>query len=119
MKFPSFSSTPVLSVLLLPLHLFSASAQHATVNITSDSYFYDQSPYVAPAALPSGSSESWTTAYAKAAEFVSQLSQEEKSNLTFGVRATKTRCVGFIAPIERLGFKGICLQECRKWSSAG
>ncbi|CZS89983.1 related to Probable beta-glucosidase M [Rhynchosporium graminicola] len=105
MKFPSFSSTPVLSVLLLPLHLFSASAQHATVNITSDSYFYDQSPYVAPAALPSGSSESWTTAYAKAAEFVSQLSQEEKSNLTFGVRATKTRCVGFIAPIERLGFK--------------
>ncbi|CZT42953.1 related to Probable beta-glucosidase M [Rhynchosporium secalis] len=111
MKFPSFSSTPVLTVLLLPLHLFSGSAQHATVNITSDSYFYGQSPYVAPAALPSGSSESWTTAYAKAAEFVSQLSQEEKSNLTFGVRATKTRCVGFIAPIERLGFKGICLQD--------
>ncbi|KAK0117569.1 hypothetical protein ONS95_011905 [Cadophora gregata] len=95
-----------LALLVLPVH-----PQNTTSNITSDSYFYGQSPLVPPAALPSGTTSSWSSAYSKAAAFVSQLSQEEKSNLTFGARATTSGCVGFIPPIERLGFKGLCLQD--------
>ncbi|KAL2063096.1 hypothetical protein VTL71DRAFT_6168 [Oculimacula yallundae] len=112
MKLPSGLTTPLRSLILLSFLSHPVLAQNATTpNITSDSYFYGQSPYVAPAALPSGGSESWTSAYSKAADFVSQLSQEEKSNLTFGVRATTNGCVGWIPPIKRMGFKGICLQD--------
>jgi beta-glucosidase len=39
-------------------------------NITSDSYFYGQSPYVPPAPLPEGTTDSWAAAYAKAVKFV-------------------------------------------------
>jgi beta-glucosidase len=80
-------------------------------NITSDSYFYGDSPYVPPAALPSGTTPSWAAAYSKAAAFVAQLTQEEKNNLTFGMSSATTGCVGFIAGIPRLGFKGLCLQD--------
>ncbi|KAH7323579.1 putative beta-glucosidase [Rhexocercosporidium sp. MPI-PUGE-AT-0058] len=111
MKFASLEATPLRGFALLSVLALQASAQNSTGNITSDSYFYGQSPYVAPAALPSGTTDSWAAAYSKAAEFISQLSQDEKSNLTFGVRATRNGCVGFIPPIERLGFKGICLQD--------
>ncbi|KAH6707820.1 beta-glucosidase-related glycosidase [Leptodontidium sp. MPI-SDFR-AT-0119] len=111
MKFSSFSGTLLREIALLAILLLPAAAQNNTGNITSDSYFYGQSPHVSPAALPSGTTDSWAAAYSKAADFVSQLSQEEKSNLTFGVRATRTGCVGYIPPIKRLGFKGICLQD--------
>ncbi|KAL5315406.1 hypothetical protein ACEPPN_016273 [Leptodophora sp. 'Broadleaf-Isolate-01'] len=111
MKFSSFSGTLLREIALLAILLLPAAAQNNTGNITSDSYFYGQSPHVSPAALPSGTTDSWAAAYSKAADFVSQLSQEEKSNLTFGVRATRTGCVGYIPPIKRMGFKGICLQD--------
>lgn len=114
MKFESTTSTPLrvlTSILLLILPVVHSQNTTTTSNITSDSYFYGQSPLVPPAALPSGTSPSWVAAYSKAAAFVSQLSQDEKNNLTFGVRATTSGCVGFIPPIERLGFKGLCLQD--------
>tara|TARA_R110002060_G_scaffold53536_2_gene64177 strand:+ start:976 stop:1383 length:408 start_codon:yes stop_codon:yes gene_type:complete len=112
MKFASSTSTSVRALTFLSLSTVSVLSQDSTTsNITSDSYFYGQSPLVPPAALPSGTTSSWASAYSKAADFVSQLSQEEKSNLTFGVRATTSGCVGFIPPIERLGFKGLCLQD--------
>ncbi|PVH75143.1 glycoside hydrolase family 3 protein [Cadophora sp. DSE1049] len=111
MKFPSLTSTPLPVLSLLCLVTVPVHSQNTTSNITSDSYFYGQSPLVPSAALPLGTTSSWASAYSKAAAFVSQLSQEEKSNLTFGVRATTSGCVGFIPPIERLGFKGLCLQD--------
>jgi beta-glucosidase len=101
-----FFSIPVVALSTLGLLVAPVLSQ----NITSDSYFYGQSPYVAPAPLPNGTTDSWAAAYAKAVKFVAQLSQEEKSNLTFG-QSSKTGCVGYIAPIGRLGFHGLCLQD--------
>ena len=96
------------SALLLILLLFSTHV--ISQNITSDSFFYGQSPYVPPVPLPKGTTQSWASAYSKAKNFVAKLSQEEKSNLTFGA-SSQTGCVGYIPPITRLGFKGLCLQD--------
>jgi beta-glucosidase len=103
---PSVPSAALSAFLLLSIY----GAPGASQNITSDSYFYGQSPYVPPVPLPSGTTSSWASAYSKAAAFVAQLSQEEKSNLTYGA-SSKTGCVGYIPPISRLGFKGLCLQD--------
>lgn len=104
-------TTSTAPLALITLLTIPVAAQNSTGNITSDSYFYGQSPFVAPAALPSNGDAAWTAAYAKAAEFVAQLTQEEKSNLTFGARSQTTGCVGYIPAISRLGFKGLCLQD--------
>lgn len=45
---------------------------------------------------------------AKAKEFVSQLTLEEKADMVTGQPGP---CVGNILPIPRLGFKGLCLQD--------
>ena len=45
---------------------------------------------------------------AKAKDFVSQLTLEEKSGMVTGRPGP---CVGNIVPIERLGFHGLCLQD--------
>ena len=52
----------------------------------------------------------WADALAKAKGLVSQMSLEEKVNLTGGVTST-TGCSGFIAPVPRLGFPGMCLAD--------
>jgi len=108
MWFSSFSNAILSTTLFQQLPLFPSS--NSPQNITSDTHFYDQSPYVAPVPLPIGTTPSWASAYSKATKFVAQLSQEEKSNLTFGI-STETGCVGYIGPIPRLGFKGLCLQD--------
>lgn len=97
--------------LLFSFNLLVISAHVSAQNITADSYFYGGSPYVPPATLPSGTTPSWAAAYSKAAAFVAQLTQDEKSNLTFGSASATTGCVGFIPGIPRLGFKGLCLQD--------
>ncbi|KAI5450513.1 hypothetical protein NCC49_002970 [Naganishia albida] len=53
----------------------------------------------------------WTYAVEKARLFVSDLTLEEKVNLTTGVGWTGGRCVGNIPAIERVGFDGLCLQD--------
>lgn len=53
----------------------------------------------------------WAEAYAKAEAFVSQLTLEEKQNLTFGVESDANGCSGYIPGIPRLGFPGICLSD--------
>lgn len=53
----------------------------------------------------------WTYAVEKARIFVSNLTLEEKVNLTTGVGWTGGRCVGNIPAIERVGFDGLCLQD--------
>jgi beta-glucosidase len=53
--------------------------------ITSDTYFYGESPLVPP---PAGTGAgNWSAAYAKAKAFVAQLSLDEKVNFTAGVNA--------------------------------
>ncbi|CAN8102863.1 unnamed protein product [Discula destructiva] len=50
----------------------------------------------------------WEDALAKAQAFVDELTTEEKANMVTGVPGP---CVGNILGVERLGFKGLCLQD--------
>jgi beta-glucosidase len=50
----------------------------------------------------------WADAYAKAQQFVGNLTLEEKADMITGKPGP---CVGNIYPIERLGFPGLCLQD--------
>ncbi len=59
-------------------------AQNENV-ITTDTYFYGQSPLVLP--QPGTGAGNWSAAYAKAKAFVAQLSIDEKVNFTSGVTA--------------------------------
>ncbi|EMC96559.1 glycoside hydrolase family 3 protein [Baudoinia panamericana UAMH 10762] len=53
----------------------------------------------------------WAAAYAKARAFVSQLTLEEKVNLTTGTGWELDRCVGQTGSIPRLAFRALCLQD--------
>ncbi|KAH8425060.1 beta-glucosidase [Aspergillus melleus] len=86
-----------------------SSAAPAQSNITSDAYFYGQSPPVYPSPESSGTG-SWASAYKKAKKLVAQLTPEEKVNLTAGVSANNG-CSGNIAPIPRLNFPGFCVSD--------
>ncbi|EAW22115.1 beta-glucosidase [Aspergillus fischeri NRRL 181] len=81
----------------------------ADQNITSDTYCYGQSPPVYPSPEGSGTG-SWAAAYAKAKNFVAQLTPEEKVNLTAGTDANNG-CSGNIAAIPRLNFPGLCVSD--------
>ncbi|KAI6473218.1 hypothetical protein MCOR16_006241 [Pyricularia oryzae] len=71
---------------------------------------YDQyggSPAVYPSPHTSGAG-GWEDALGKAKDFVGKLTPEEKASMVTG---TPGPCVGNIAPIPRLNFKGLCLQD--------
>lgn len=53
----------------------------------------------------------WADAYAKAADFVQQLTLLEKVNLTTGVGIGGSRCIGQTGSIPRMGFDGLCLAD--------
>lgn len=53
----------------------------------------------------------WASAYARAKEFVSQLTLLEKVNLTTGVGWEGGPCVGNTGDITRLDFRGLCMQD--------
>ncbi|KAJ5243207.1 glycoside hydrolase superfamily [Penicillium citrinum] len=57
---------------------------------------------------PDASGLGWKQAFQHADEFISQLTIEEKVGLVSG---TEGPCVGNIAPIDRLNFTGICIQN--------
>ncbi|KAH7378572.1 glycosyl hydrolase family 3 N terminal domain-containing protein [Cadophora sp. MPI-SDFR-AT-0126] len=78
--------------------------------ITSDSYFYGQSPPVYPSPIGEGTGD-WASAYQKAKHFIAQLTIEEKANLTYGTVTTVNGCAGNIPGIPRLDFPGMCLQD--------
>ncbi|KAI1801911.1 glycoside hydrolase family 3 protein [Daldinia bambusicola] len=63
------------------------------------------SPWMNPTA------RGWEEAYAKAKEFVSQLTLAEKVNLTTGVGWQGEQCVGQVGSIPRLGFRSLCMQD--------
>lgn len=52
----------------------------------------------------------WTEAIAKARAAVALLTNEEKARLTLGSTSMKG-CSGFIAPLSKLEFDGLCLQD--------
>jgi beta-glucosidase len=80
----------------------------AQQNILNDTAFYGQSPDV-PAPIANGTG-AWAASYTKAKAFVSQLTLEEKVNLTGGISA-ENGCSGNIPAISRLGFEGMCLTD--------
>lgn len=53
---------------------------------------------------------SWADAYSKASAFVQDLTLDEIVSLTAGTTST-TGCAGYIAPITRVGFPGLCVQD--------
>ncbi|KAI0835614.1 glycoside hydrolase family 3 protein [Hypoxylon sp. FL0890] len=63
------------------------------------------SPWTKPTA------QGWEDAYAKARDFVSQLTLAEKVNLTTGVGWEGEQCVGQVGSIPRLGFRSLCMQD--------
>ncbi|KAJ6459974.1 glycoside hydrolase superfamily [Mycena sanguinolenta] len=67
------------------------------------------SPVVLPTPPVTGTGD-WESAIAKATEFVSGLTLEEKVNITTG-RDTLGPCVGNTGEIPRVGWKGLCLQD--------
>ncbi|KJZ74948.1 Putative beta-glucosidase A [Hirsutella minnesotensis 3608] len=63
------------------------------------------SPWMDPQA------DGWEAAYAKAKEFVSQLTLPEKVNLTTGIGWMGGNCVGNTGSVPRLGLHSLCLQD--------
>ncbi|KAH9900446.1 glycoside hydrolase family 3 protein [Xylariomycetidae sp. FL2044] len=63
------------------------------------------SPWMNPTAL------GWEEAYSKAKDFVSQLTLDEKVNLTTGVGWQSEQCVGNVGSVPRLGLRSLCLQD--------
>ncbi|KAI1841675.1 hypothetical protein JX266_012140 [Neoarthrinium moseri] len=94
----------------LPGCVYLAAQQVVAQDIISeDTAFYGHSPPVYPS--PNGAGVgNWKDAYAKAADFVSQLTLEEKVNLTGGFSGDNI-CSGNIYPIPRLNFPGLCLSD--------
>ncbi|KAL1633263.1 hypothetical protein SLS58_011173 [Diplodia intermedia] len=53
----------------------------------------------------------WAEAYAKAQEFVKQMTLLEKVNLTTGTGWEAGPCVGNVGPVPRLGLHSLCMQD--------
>jgi beta-glucosidase len=101
--------------LLLPLanlatttdtNFFQAPANNDSLNIGP----YASSPPKYPSPWADGSG-GWTDAYARAQDFVRQLTLLEKVNLTTGTGWQSEACVGSTGAITRLGFPSLCLQD--------
>lgn len=58
----------------------------------------------------------WDEAIALAKEFVAKMTLEEKCNMTSGVRGP---CTGYISPVPRLNFTGLCLQDAASGVAGG
>ncbi|KAK2063747.1 family 3 glycosyl hydrolase [Colletotrichum caudatum] len=69
------------------------------------------SPPVYPSPWMDPNADGWAEAYAKAKDFVSQLTLLEKVNLTTGVGWQSDLCVGNVGSIPRLGLRGLCMQD--------
>jgi len=58
-----------------------------------------------------GTDAAWAESYKKAAELVKQLTLVEKVNITTGTGWSMQMCVGNTAPVPRLQFPALCLQD--------
>ncbi|KAJ3212267.1 hypothetical protein HDU67_003928 [Dinochytrium kinnereticum] len=66
-------------------------------------------PWVPPRAL--GVDHPWWNATERAKALVKGMTLEEKVTVVTGTGWQKGPCVGNIAPVSRIGFKGLCLQD--------
>ncbi|KAF2156266.1 glycoside hydrolase family 3 protein, partial [Myriangium duriaei CBS 260.36] len=79
-----------------------AVAAGAQINQTSPEKF--------PSPWGTGAGD-WSAAYQKAKAIVSQMTLEEKVNVTTGVGWEGERCVGNTGAADRVGFPSLCLQD--------
>ncbi|KAK7435030.1 hypothetical protein CaCOL14_000005 [Colletotrichum acutatum] len=94
----------------LAVALASSSAA-AQLNSTAPSEvpYYGRSPPVYPSPIGNGSSNSgWAAAYRHARGLVSQMTVEEKANITRGWTGT---CVGNSGEVPRLGIPALCFAD--------
>ncbi|KAK0625287.1 glycoside hydrolase family 3 protein [Bombardia bombarda] len=92
--------------------LFTAASLVAAVAaITKDVPFLPGTGAGFPSPWGSGKSPEWKEAYAKAKEFVGQLTLVEKVNLTTGTGWEADVCIGMTGSVPRLGFRGFCLED--------
>ncbi|KAK9342742.1 glycosyl hydrolase family 3 N terminal domain-containing protein [Lipomyces starkeyi] len=98
---PSQRKNRVYAGLLVMLNAVSAQI------IGWDHSLFTSSPPVYPSPPTAGGG--WETAFGQADAFVANLTLEEKVTLLTGV--AQGPCVGNIAPIPRVGFDGLCLQD--------
>ncbi|KAG9230487.1 putative beta-glucosidase M [Amylocarpus encephaloides] len=87
----------------------AAAQNSAQANITSDSYFYGQSPPVYPSPQQPGIGP-WADAHTKAVALVAQMTPEERANITVGFTTT-TGCSGETGSVPRLNWPGLCLLD--------
>ncbi|KUI64547.1 putative beta-glucosidase A [Cytospora mali] len=69
------------------------------------------SPPVYPSPWANPEAVGWEDAYAKAKDFVSQMTLLEKVNLTTGVGWEGEVCVGNVGTVPRLGLHSFCMQD--------
>ena len=104
----SWSTKLGVAVELRAIHHVSASLSFPYVRMTAQVFgllrFREQSLIFT---LANATGNGWEDAFSQAADFVNQLTLEEKVQLVTG---TPGPCIGNIAPIDRLGFRGLCLQ---------
>ncbi|PVI00872.1 glycoside hydrolase family 3 protein [Periconia macrospinosa] len=82
-----------------------AAASNAQFGIKHTQYGTSPPVYPSPNITGSGG---WEAALGKARAFLAELTLEEKSQMVTG---TPGPCVGNLAPIPRLNFSGLCLQD--------
>ncbi|KAK4617851.1 putative beta-glucosidase G [Fulvia fulva] len=87
------------------LGLLAQVASAATWKNHAD-FLHSPGPEEIPSPLATGAG--WEDAFVKATDFISRLTLEEKVALVSG---TEGPCVGNIAPINRLNFTGLCIQN--------
>ncbi|PNY23628.1 Beta-glucosidase [Tolypocladium capitatum] len=111
-----FPSRALLSGLVGLAALRGSAAAGGAGVVDDDADFYGQSPPVYPS--PEMEGGVWADAYNRARALVGKMTLEEKArrdairhvNITGGVDLG-SGCSGSIAPIQRLGFPGMCLSD--------
>jgi len=97
------------SLIALSIALYADQSLSQGYTNESEVPLYGLSPPVYPTPIGNGTtSSSWADAYARARELVSQLTLEEKSNLTHGVTGP---CVGQTGAVPRLNIPELCFAD--------
>ncbi|KAJ4391555.1 hypothetical protein N0V93_005173 [Gnomoniopsis smithogilvyi] len=86
------------------------ASQTNSTEAPSEVPYYGLSPPVYPTPIGNGSSTTqWAAAYKRAKALVSQMTLDEKSNLTRGY--TTGPCIGNTGSVERLGIAALCISD--------
>ncbi|RDH31277.1 glycosyl hydrolase family 3 N terminal domain-domain-containing protein [Aspergillus welwitschiae] len=71
---------------------------------------YGRSPPVYPSPAGNGTGD-WASAYEQARALVSQMTNDEKTNLTYGFQEAGNGCAGNTGTVPRLKIPGLCFQD--------